>query len=528
MIPKKQTLEQTRKSPRISLKVKWALTVGVGIFVTFVTFSMILYGAMRQILVNQERRTVTDTLNTVVQRLSPVSGDLTMAQVVPRLEGAMPSGQASIPAPSESQNRIFSDSVIQKLAQADVSVSVFSPDRTNIFQSRDTPITLGKVHGVEVQEANIDDFHGLVGTAPIYSATSSDLIGYVQVTDKLTAFHATMHEITLLIMGLSFAAILISILIGYALATRFLKPIKLITNAIDVVNEEPQSTVRIPALKRNDELGDLVLEFNGMLDRIQRYIDQQGEFVQDVSHELRTPVAILEGHLQLLNRWGKDDPEVLAESLTASLQEVTRMKSLIQEMLDLTRADQVDIQFPNAVVDVHQTVQQVVGDFRMIHPEFTFTLDDDLEQKTFVRMYRNHLEQVMIILLDNAVKYSTDRKEIHVSMAENSVSGVAVAVQDFGEGIAEADRRRVFNRFYRVDKARSREKGGNGLGLSIAQQLVESYHGQIEVDSALGHGSIFRIDLPTITEAKAQALAAQETTKRAEARKTDTHIKSNL
>ncbi|WP_032791182.1 sensor histidine kinase, partial [Lacticaseibacillus paracasei] len=283
-----------------------------------------------------------------------------------------------------------------------------------------------------------------------------------------------------------------------------------------------------PALKRNDELGDLVLEFNGMLDRIQRYIDQQGEFVQDVSHELRTPVAILEGHLQLLNRWGKDDPEVLAESLTASLQEVTRMKSLIQEMLDLTRADQVDIQFPNAVVDVHQTVQQVVGDFRMIHPEFTFTLDDDLEQKTFVRMYRNHLEQVMIILLDNAVKYSTDRKEIHVSMAENSVSGVAVAVQDFGEGIAEADRRRVFNRFYRVDKARSREKGGNGLGLSIAQQLVESYHGQIEVDSALGHGSIFRIDLPTITEAKAQALAAQETTKRAEAGKTDTHIKSNL
>ena len=178
----------------------------------------------------------------------------------------------------------------------------------------------------------------------------------MQVTDKLTAFHATMHEITLLIMGLSFAAILISILIGYALATRFLKPIKLITNAIDVVNEEPQSTVRIPALKRNDELGDLVLEFNGMLDRIQRYIDQQGEFVQDVSHELRTPVAILEGHLQLLNRWGKDDPEVLAESLTASLQEVTRMKSLIQEMLDLTRADQVDIQFPNAVVDVHQTV----------------------------------------------------------------------------------------------------------------------------------------------------------------------------
>ncbi|HAJ56110.1 MAG TPA: two-component sensor histidine kinase, partial [Lactobacillus sp.] len=123
---------------------------------------MILYGAMRQILLNQERRTVTDTLSTVVQRLSPVSGDLTIAQVVPRLEGTTASDQPSLPAPSESRERIFSDSVIQKLAQADVSVSVFSRDRTNIFQSRDTPITLGKVHGAEVQESHIGDFNGLV------------------------------------------------------------------------------------------------------------------------------------------------------------------------------------------------------------------------------------------------------------------------------------------------------------------------------------------------------------------------------
>jgi len=134
----------------------------------------------------------------------------------------------------------------------------------------------------------------------------------------------------------------------------------------------------------------------------------------------------------------------------------------------------------------------------------------------------------MIILLDNAVKYSTDRKEIHVSMAQNSGNGIAVAVQDFGEGIAEKDRRRVFNRFYRVDKARSREKGGNGLGLSIAQQLIESYHGQIEVDSALGHGSIFRIDLPTISADKAKALQRQEAAKQAAAPKSDTLIKSNL
>lgn len=107
MAIKQTSTGQKKKSPRISLKVKWAVTVGVGIFVTFVTFSMILYGAMRQILLNQERRTVTDTLSTVVQRLSPVSGDLTIAQVVPRLEGTTASDQPSLPAPSESRERIF-------------------------------------------------------------------------------------------------------------------------------------------------------------------------------------------------------------------------------------------------------------------------------------------------------------------------------------------------------------------------------------------------------------------------------------
>lgn len=122
-------------------------------------------------------------------------------------------------------------------------------------------------------------------------------------------------------------------------------------------------------------------------------------------------------------------------------------------------------------------------------------------------MYRNHLEQVMIILLDNAVKYSTTRQEIHISVSTDS-DGVAIAVQDFGEGIAAADRARVFNRFYRVDKARSREKGGNGLGLAIAKQLVEGYRGTISVDSALGHGSIFRVDLPVLSPAEVARLDA--------------------
>nr|WP_225350798.1 HAMP domain-containing sensor histidine kinase [Lacticaseibacillus camelliae] len=217
---------------------------------------------------------------------------------------------------------------------------------------------------------------------------------------------------------------------------------------------------------------------------------------------------------------------MLNESLAASLQEVQRMKSLIQEMLELTRADAVDVQFPNATVDICEVIEQVVNDMRMIHPDFAITLDNDLEGPVYVRMYRNHLEQILIILLDNGVKYSTKRKELHVSAALDS-DGVALAVQDFGEGIAPKDRERVFNRFYRVDKARSREKGGNGLGLSIAQQLIENYHGTISVDSALGSGSVFRIQLPTITAEAATRLQAQEAARTQDAQ-SSTEINSNL
>lgn len=116
-----------------------------------------------------------------------------------------------------------------------------------------------------------------------------------------------------------------------------------------------------------------------------------------------------------------------------------------------------------------------------------------------MKIYRNHLEQILIILMDNAIKYSTTRNEIIISAASNE-STVNLVVQDFGEGISREDKEKIFGRFYRVDKARTREKGGNGLGLPIAKKLVESYHGTITVDSLEGSGSQFKISFPRNTK----------------------------
>lgn len=272
------------------------------------------------------------------------------------------------------------------------------------------------------------------------------------------------------------------------------------------VDADPNSVARIKELNRDDELEELATSINKMLDRMQSYIEQQKQFVGDVSHELRTPVAVIEGHLNMLERWGKDDPQILDESIKASLQEADRMKHLIQEMLDLTRAEQIDVQYPYEVTNVNETVKRVVSDLAMVYPDFKIQLDeDDLPPDTEIQIYHGHLEQLLVILIDNGIKYSTDIKQINVS-AGVTKKEVNIIVQDFGEGISQEDQEKIFNRFYRVDKARTREKGGNGLGLSIAQKLVDSYDGEISVESVEGQGSQFKLRLPRLTKKQAAKL----------------------
>ena len=330
---------------------------------------------------------------------------------------------------------------------------------------------------------------------PIISNKSRVLIGYLAITNRLDNLKQLKDELNQLALSILFVSAIIAIVLGYLLSNQMTKPIKKIQEIISSISEENISTKRIKVSEKNDEFAIVSEHFNELLDKISFYIDQQKHFVEDVSHELRTPVAIVEGHLKLLNRWGKDDPEVLEESLQASLVELQRMKTLVQEMLDLSRAPQVKEQYKDATTNVTEVAKQVVHNFRVLYPEFTFTFDDDLKRDLWIPIYLNHLEQVVIILMDNAVKYSLDRKEIILSLSKGE-EHVEIAVQDFGMGMTEEDRRKVFSRFYRVDKARSRERGGNGLGLSIAKELIESYDGEISVTTLLNHGSIFKITLP--------------------------------
>lgn len=474
------------KHEKTSVGKKWWLIISTTIFLLFtlVTIGFLVFEL--QYYQNQKIALTEKYQEQLSEKLSEYEAPLTSANILATLN----------------QNNSYQkdkDGIYQKkfyINDQQFNVQVFGTNRKEIFRTQSW--NDGELIGNEskTQIKKLKNGQTIFQTSmPIISNKSRVLIGYLAITNRLDNLKQLKEELNQLALSILFVSAIIAIVLGYLLSNQMTKPIKKIQEIISSISEENISTKRIKVSEKNDEFAIVSEHFNELLDKISFYIEQQKHFVEDVSHELRTPVAIVEGHLKLLNRWGKDDPEVLEESLQASLVELQRMKTLVQEMLDLSRAPQVKEQYKDATTNVTEVAKQVVHNFRVLYPEFTFTFDDDLKRDLWIPIYLNHLEQVVIILMDNAVKYSLDRKEIILSLSKGE-EHVEIAVQDFGMGMTEEDRKKVFSRFYRVDKARSRERGGNGLGLSIAKELIESYDGEISVTTLLNHGSIFKITLP--------------------------------
>ena len=474
------------KHEETSVGKKWWLIISTTIFLLFtlVTIGFLVFEL--QYYQNQKIALTEKYQEQLSEKLSEYEAPLTSANILATLN----------------QNNSYQkdkDGIYQKkfyINDQQFNVQVFGTNRKEIFRTQSW--NDGELIGNEskTQIKKLKNGQTIFQTSmPIISNKSRVLIGYLAITNRLDNLKQLKEELNQLALSILFVSAIIAIVLGYLLSNQMTKPIKKIQEIISSISEENISTKRIKVSEKNDEFAIVSEHFNELLDKISFYIEQQKHFVEDVSHELRTPVAIVEGHLKLLNRWGKDDPEVLEESLQASLVELQRMKTLVQEMLDLSRAPQVKEQYKDATTNVTEVAKQVVHNFRVLYSEFTFTFDDDLKRDLWIPIYLNHLEQVVIILMDNAVKYSLDRKEIILSLSKGE-EHVEIAVQDFGMGMTEEDRKKVFSRFYRVDKARSRERGGNGLGLSIAKELIESYDGEISVTTLLNHGSIFKITLP--------------------------------
>lgn len=476
----------------ISLKVKWGVLLFLG-FYTVGFFGLLLYhrhlqASQRQALMATYQNQFETTVNYLENFTNLYADEESTLDGLPLAIGD--NGTNLDPA-------IYHYFAAQE--SPEITYRIFNHNNQLIYASRH--VTLSNIDPqAPLQFVDMKGLPVLVASSPVYSNENGQFLGNFQYVVQAGGFGQIEVQQDRFFLRSLLLLILISGALAWLVSMQFLRPLSYLNNALDMVEEENLSELRMRKPRSADEWSDLTIHINRLLDKIELYVKNQKQFVEDVSHELRTPVAIVEGHLTMLNRWGKNDPEILEESISASLQEISRMKGLVQEMLDLMRADHAEVDYKDEITEISSTTRQVYNNFVMLYPNFQFYLDADKEgSEVYIRMFRNHFEQVLIILLDNAVKYSLDRKEIHLSVS-TTLSNVEIAVQDFGEGMTEEDKERVFGRFYRVDKARARDKGGNGLGLSIAQQLVQSYKGAIRVESVLGHGSIFYVTFPILTD----------------------------
>lgn len=462
----------------------------MGSLVVFFIVAMAMFSSFTQSLFNQERDLLNQGMTNISRQLGRINQPLTKQNVKDMID------------PADGHLAEYRRPIVQELSNGHLIVNIYGRDRQPVLSTGKSITKPTFTNRRQVKMMKGAAHKVIVGQQPIYSQRDHRRIGYLQVENKLNAYYQNYKQLRLVVIMAMCLVVLASGLLGYFLSLMFLRPLGEIHDTVKTISKDPTKNVRVPVPNHNDELAELTTMFNEMLDRMQRYIDQQSQFVSDVSHELRTPIAIIQGHLDMLDRWGKDEPEVRDDSIRACLIETKRMKNLVQEMLDLSRAEQVEINFRDQKTVVNDVVHQVFNNFKMLYPDFHFTLDDDLNEPITANIYRDHLEQVLVILCDNAVKYSTERKEVHISLSRG-MNTVEIGIQDFGEGIPATDIDKVFDRFYRVDKARSRKKGGNGLGLSIAKRLIEGYHGSITLESSLGAGSLFRIILPIIEDPEA-------------------------
>jgi len=279
---------------------------------------------------------------------------------------------------------------------------------------------------------------------------------------------------------------------GIFLARRALKPVDQIAQTAKEIGESDLSR-RIDVNTR-DELGRLAATLNETIGRLENAFRRQKQFTSDASHELRTPLAIIEAESTLALQKERP-PSNYRQSLETISQEAKQMSSLIDRLLVLARADAGKEQWDFAEVDLGELIGNLSTDVEVLCQEKGLNFQLDKAQGLVVNGDEAKLRELFMNLLDNAIRYTPPPGTISLSLRHEGQM-VVVAITDTGIGIPAEDIPLIFERFYRVDKARSRTEASSGLGLAICRHIAEAHGGKIEVDSKMGVGSTFSVWLP--------------------------------
>lgn len=314
---------------------------------------------------------------------------------------------------------------------------------------------------------------------------------YLQLSKNLAYMGNYFNALLFILFIVFITTILITIIIGSRTIKKMLRPIYSMTKTVKSISVRALDT-RIDVVDSKDELKDLAETFNEMLNRLQDSYELQNRFVSDASHELRTPIAVIQGYANLLSRWGKEDKAVLDESVLAIKSESENMKDLVEKLLFLARADKNTQSLEKEYFPFDELIKEIVKETSLITSELSVeTLVNDA---IILNADRKLIKQALRIFIDNSIKYTPagGKLTINSSLSKNSQT---ISIEDTGIGISKEDLPFIFDRFYRCDKARTKQSGGTGLGLSIAKWIIWKHNGTIDVESALNKGTKIIITL---------------------------------
>lgn len=454
-----------------SLKTKWMLTTGFTILISYAAICIIIFFALQTWFLHNEEKNALRTVDDLTSFFDSQGLTVTMQELQ------------------------HNTGLMKAIVNQDQTVRVYSLNGKELLQINDTspsaPLVTTfnsfddvSIEKIKLEKTNAFVIHKIVRIGPVQ--------GVLQLIHPLTTYGAMMKYVltTMLIMGIG--AILLAASISYYLSNILIRPLQQLRDSMSAVKERGFEEKVHFNYAANDEIGDLIRIYEAMLNELEIAFTQQQQFVSDASHELRTPIQALEGHLSLIKRWGKNDPEILEESIETSLVEIARVRKMIEELLQLARRQPID---EDAHANIEEVIEVVQDEITFIYPDVQFE-KNVVGQSRLVSISEQAAMQILRNLFENSIRYNVNKPIIKLSI-HYSDDNVCVELQDNGIGISEEHLPHIFDRFYRVDDARVHVNGSSGLGLSITKMLIDKYNAKMEFSSRLKEGTTFIIRFPS-------------------------------
>lgn len=450
-----------------SLKKKWTLSTALVICISYAVICTVIYIALYSWLLQNEQNNAIRSVDDLTSFFNSQKGSISI------------------------QDFQGNTGLFKAIVNQNETVRIFNKDGYEVLRINDltpaAPIeqSFEQLLGTNVSREVIDNEDVFVVNKLI---AIGHFTGVMQLIHPLLSFHSMMKYVltTMLIAGLG--AIIAAGIIGYYLANILIRPLQDLRDSMLSIRDKGFDENINFAYDADDEIGDLLTIYESMMSDLQSSFAKQQQFVSDASHELRSPIQAIEGHLSLVKRWGKNDPEVLEESINTSLVEVSRMRKMIEELLDLARKEERD---EHAYANIESVLFSVKDELQVIYPNAAIQITTNGESKQ-PNVTENALAQIVRNIIENGIRYNDKDPVIQIEVHYLSES-IFMTIKDNGIGISKEHLPHIFDRFYRVDASRENIGGGTGLGLSITKMLAEKYFIEMDVISSKVKGTTFTL-----------------------------------